>query len=221
MNLFESPAEYTKNVLRDFFFSPSVLILFVVLVLGCGTSSPRFKGSGSSRSENQRTDEPRFAAKVRQEETAEDDQKVNISEVRERYSASNPSPSERISVIDRKKVMGEILSLIGTPYALGGSGEDGMDCSAFTGHIYGKAVNRSLPRSTVNQYRIGKSVGNSRLKFGDLVFFNTTGQSPSHVGIFIGDDLFAHASVSWGVTISSLQSSYYRKRYIGARRVMD
>ena len=221
MKLSESPAEYIKNILRDFFFSPTIFILIVFIFLGCGASSPRFKGSESSRSEGKNTGQPRFAAKVRQEETAEDDRKVNIDEIRGRFSAATPSPSERSSLIDRKRVMAEILGLIGTPYALGGSGGNGMDCSAFTAHIYGKAIGQSLPRSTVDQRKIGKSVGNSRLKFGDLVFFNTTGESPSHVGIFIGDDLFAHASVSWGVTISSLQSSYYKKRYIGARRVLD
>ena len=57
------------------------------------------------------------------------------------------------------------------------------------------------------------------LQFGDLVFFNTTGRSPSHVGIYLEDDLFAHASVTYGVTISSLESTYYRKRLVGARRV--
>jgi len=96
-----------------------------------------------------------------------------------------------------------------------------MDCSAFTAHVYQTAVGCSLPRSTADQYTIGRSVRGGRLRFGDLLFFNTTGESPSHVGIFIGDDLFAHASVSYGVTISSLQSSYYKKRYIGARRIIE
>jgi cell wall-associated NlpC family hydrolase len=71
------------------------------------------------------------------------------------------------------------------------------------------------------QYGVGSDVAKPDLQFGDLVFFNTTGRSPSHVGIYIEDDLFAHASVSYGVTISSLESTYYRKRYVGARRVVE
>jgi len=220
MMLSEGPAEIAKNFLRDF-FSPSIAIVICSLyILGCTSSSPRFKGSGSSHPASQGNGQPRFAAKIRQEEMAEDDRKVNIEDVREHLSTPSPSVSERSSPIDRKKVMTEVLGLIGTPYAYGNSGRNGMDCSAFTAHIYEKAIGQSLPRSTTDQYKIGKSVAGSRLKFGDLVFFNTTGESPSHVGIFVGDDLFAHESVSWGVTISSLQSSYYKKRYIGARRIV-
>jgi cell wall-associated NlpC family hydrolase len=68
---------------------------------------------------------------------------------------------------------------------------------------------------------LGQTVELSELKFGDLIFFNTTGDRASHVGIYLGDDLFAHASVSFGVTISSLQSSYYAKRYETARRIVS
>jgi murein DD-endopeptidase / murein LD-carboxypeptidase len=64
-------------------------------------------------------------------------------------------------------------------------------------------------------------VEKEQLRFGDLVFFNTTGYAPSHVGIYIEDDLFAHASVTQGVTISSMESTYYRKRFVGARRVVE
>lgn len=152
---------------------------------------------------------------------AEDDKKVNIEEVKERYSNSTAPRADLQTPIDRKRVMTEVLNLIGTPYAFGNSSEEGMDCSAFTAYIYQNAIGRQLPRSTTDQYQIGRTVGSGRLRFGDLLFFNTTGETPSHVGIFIGDDLFAHASVSWGVTISSLQSSYYKKRYIGARRVVE
>jgi cell wall-associated NlpC family hydrolase len=56
--------------------------------------------------------------------------------------------------------------------------------------------------------------------FGDLVFFNTTGAVPSHVGIYIEDDVFAHASVTNGVTFGSMESEYYRDRFVGARRVV-
>ncbi len=216
----ETPAEYSRNVLRDCYF-PLVLFFLTLHSLGCGSSSPRFRGTSNPHAEGKSGDERRFAAKIRHEESAEDDRKVDIGEIRNRFTAAPPPTSERTSPIDRRRVMTEILGLTGTPYALGGSSENGMDCSAFTAHVYEKAAGRSLPRSTVDQYKIGRSVHNSRLKFGDLVFFNTTGESPSHVGIFIGDDLFAHASVSWGVTVSSLESSYYKKRYIGARRVVE
>jgi len=117
--------------------------------------------------------------------------------------------------------MSQVMSLFGTPYVLGGNGADGIDCSNFTANIYENTLGRTLPRTTDGQYKTGQPVGSGKLKFGDLVFFNTTGAVPSHVGIYIGEDLFAHASVSFGVTISSLQSTYYENRYIGARRIIE
>ena len=122
--------------------------------------------------------------------------------------------------LNRDHVLLEIVSLLGVPYEYGGAERGGMDCSAFTEAVYGNALRLRLPRSTSDQYREGTEIGRDRLRFGDLVFFNTTGESPSHVGIYIEDDLFAHASVSYGVTISSMESSYYRDRFIGARRII-
>ena len=103
-----------------------------------------------------------------------------------------------------------------------GGDEDmsGMDCSGYTMVVYEKSMKRDLPRTSAEQYRVGSAIMRDQLQFGDLVFFNTTGDPASHVGIYIGDDLFAHASVSLGVTISSLQSTYYNKRYQGARRII-
>jgi cell wall-associated NlpC family hydrolase len=86
--------------------------------------------------------------------------------------------------------------------------------------VYKNAVGKQLPRSSAEQSKLGSSIGLNDLKFGDLIFFNTTGESASHVGIYLGDDLFAHASVSLGVTISSLQSAYFAKRYETARRII-
>ena len=122
--------------------------------------------------------------------------------------------------LNRDHVLLEIVSLLGVPYEYGGAERGGMDCSAFTEAVYGNALRLRLPRSTSDQYREGTEIGRDRLRFGDLVFFNTTGESPSHVGIYIEDDLFAHASASYGVTISSMESSYYRDRFIGARRII-
>ena len=136
--------------------------------------------------------------------------------VKERPWEDEPLPP----VLNRDHLLLEIVSLLGVPYEYGGAGRGGMDCSAFTEAVYGGALRLRLPRSTADQYAEGTEIGRERLRFGDLVFFNTTGESPSHVGIYIEDDLFAHASVSYGVTISSMESSYYRDRFIGARRIV-
>jgi cell wall-associated NlpC family hydrolase len=125
------------------------------------------------------------------------------------------------AALNRDDVLLEIVSLLGVPYEYGGAGRGGMDCSAFTEAVYGGALRVQIPRSTSDQFREGTEIERDRLRFGDLVFFNTTGESPSHVGIYIEDDLFAHASVSYGVTISSMESQYYRDRFVGARRIIQ
>ncbi|WJY26174.1 MULTISPECIES: C40 family peptidase [Sporosarcina] len=107
---------------------------------------------------------------------------------------------------------------IGTPYRYGGTTTSGIDCSAYTQLVY-KKNGKSLPRTTGQQFKQGKSVSKSNLQTGDLVFFNTSGRGISHVGIYIGSSKFIHASTSKGVTVSSLNDPYYWKsRYVGAKR---
>lgn len=119
-----------------------------------------------------------------------------------------------------EKMMSEIVKFLDTPYLYGGETTDGIDCSAFTQQVFNNAVQLKLPRTASEQYEVGSSVSERNLEFGDLVFFNTQRTSyPGHVGIFVGEDLFAHASTSLGVTISSLKSSYYKDRFIGGKRV--
>lgn len=108
------------------------------------------------------------------------------------------------------------LSLQGVPYVFGGTSRSGFDCSGFTQYVY-KGSGISLPRTAAEQFRLGSSVNKAQLKSGDLVFFSTYAQGASHVGIYIGGGRFVAASNS-GVSISSLGSSYYAGRYIGARR---
>lgn len=122
--------------------------------------------------------------------------------------------------VDQQRVMASISEWLGNPYAFGKDGKDqGIDCSAFTREVYAQAVDIDLPRSSSEQAQVGEGVQRSDLQFGDLVFFRTSGRAISHVGIYIGDNLFAHASSGSGVTISSLDSTYFNKRYAAARRV--
>ncbi|HLP16020.1 MAG TPA: NlpC/P60 family protein [Bacteroidota bacterium] len=123
--------------------------------------------------------------------------------------------------IDQQKMMETIAQWLETPYQYGSDGEEaGIDCSAFTREVFEEVLNVTLPRSSAEQSQVGDRVSRDELKFGDLVFFKTRGRRISHVGIYIGDDLFAHASSGSGVTISSLDSTYFNKRYAAARRVL-
>ena len=125
-----------------------------------------------------------------------------------------------VALTPREKILLEVIKFLDTPYHYGGNTGDGMDCSAFTELVYKNSLSFELPRSAREQYQVGDDIDKDELKFGDLVFFNTTRRSrPGHVGIFIGENQFVHASRKLGVTVSSLDDAYYKKRYMGARRV--
>jgi hypothetical protein len=106
-----------------------------------------------------------------------------------------------------------------TPYRFGGTGQDGIDCSAFVQQVY-RVLDINLPRSAREQYWYGEEVDRLDLHSGDLLFFRTYAQYPSHVGIYLGNGKMAHASVnSHRVVASDIDQPYYRKRYIGAKRL--
>ena len=147
------------------------------------------------------------------------------------------------SQTDNKKEMlhQAIQSYLGTPYQWGNSSQKGIDCSGFTQEVYKKS-GITLPRTAREQYNTGKKVDKDDLEYGDLVFFNTKPliflsscffpcilfnmEVPSvygitHVGIYIEDDKFVHSSASRGVIFENLNSSYWKKRFVGARRLLD
>lgn len=109
---------------------------------------------------------------------------------------------------------------IGTKYVSGGVSTNGFDCSGFTMYVFEK-IGINLPHQSGSQYQMGTAISRDDIREGDLVFFNTSGKGVSHVGIYVGDGKFAHASSSRGVIISSLSDSYYVKRYIGAKRILS
>ena len=193
--------------------------------MGCGSASPRFGNHEKKEKESTPPKhETRFSSQESIEEKKEDDKKVDTKEVERITTGQRNFKQEKnaaIKPLDQSKMMREISKYMGVPYSHGGCSMEGMDCSGYTMTVYKNSVDVVLPRSSVEQSRIGTPVDFEKLKFGDLVFFNTTGETVSHVGIYLGDDLFAHASVSLGVTISSLQSAYFSKRYECARRVIE
>jgi len=111
----------------------------------------------------------------------------------------------------------EIDGWMGTPYLWGGDDVDGIDCSAFVQNVFQDALGVELPRTTAQQRYTGTEIEKDALSFADLVFFYTP-QKTRHVGIYLGDGAFAHASSSRGVTVSNLSESYWRDAYTYSRR---
>ena len=118
------------------------------------------------------------------------------------------------------KVISIANSLKGTPYVRGGSTPKGFDCSGFTSYVFRLGAGISLPRTSSGQATVGKAVSKAELQIGDIVYFNTNGKSVSHVGIYVGNNSFIHASYTKGITVTSLSNSYYVPKYLGARRVL-
>jgi cell wall-associated NlpC family hydrolase len=115
------------------------------------------------------------------------------------------------------------LGLIDTGYRFGGKNpEAGLDCSGMVSYIYGKAVGLKVLGSAADIARRGRPIEQVALRPGDLVFFNTSKRSFSHVGIYLGDARFVHAPSSNGrVRIDRLSDRYYAQRFDAARTFFD
>jgi peptidoglycan endopeptidase LytE len=111
------------------------------------------------------------------------------------------------------------LSLRGVAYRNGGSDPTGFDCSGFVSYVFAQH-GVSVPRTVTDQYGAGSEVDSSDVRAGDLVFFDTMGTGVSHVGISIGGDEFVHApSTSGEVRVERLGTTYWTRRFLGARRL--
>ena len=106
----------------------------------------------------------------------------------------------------------------GTPYRLGGMSRKGVDCSGFVQVTYRNLFGKELPRTVREQARVGRTVPKKAVMPGDLVFFKT-GIRQRHVGIYVENDLFLHASLSNGVTLSSLRDPYWKRSFWRSNRL--
>ena len=138
-------------------------------------------------------------------------------------SSSSTDSSTSITLSSVNKVISLAKSLLGKSYVWGAQGPSTFDCSGFTYYVFKNAANITLPRVSQDQSTYGTYVSKSNLKVGDLVFFDTNGANDgnvSHVGIYLGNNQFIHASSSKGKVVISEMSSYYSGAYVNARRVL-
>ena len=118
-----------------------------------------------------------------------------------------------------RRIVQTSMQYMGVPYVFGGNTPSGFDCSGYVRYVFAQA-GIYLPRMADEQYYSTTPISTPELRAGDLVFFSTYTYGPSHVGIYLGDGQFIHASSSRGVSIASLSTSYWTSTYIGARRAL-
>lgn len=140
-------------------------------------------------------------------------------------TGASPSPAEVAATMgpapatDKGGIIGTASRFLDTPYLFGGEGPTGIDCSSMVQQVF-REHRIDLPRTALEQSKVGKEVPAGELQEGDLVFFHTYASYPSHVGIYLGDGKMIHASSGSGkVTVSDINSGYYKSRFIGAKRV--
>lgn len=125
----------------------------------------------------------------------------------------------KIGNLDIDRLFAAVDRYLGIPYRFGGDSESGIDCSAFTRRVY-REQDIELPRTSREQAVVGNGVNGNSMLPGDLVFFDTSIVGAiSHVGVYLDNNTFAHASKSRGVTKSSIREKYYSKRFVKANRV--
>ncbi|WP_029686601.1 bifunctional murein DD-endopeptidase/murein LD-carboxypeptidase [Tatumella saanichensis] len=135
--------------------------------------------------------------------------------------ASQAEFEQMVRNVDIKtRIMDQYAGWKGVRYRMGGDTKRGIDCSAFVQRTFREQFGLDLPRSTYEQQDTGSEIARNKLRPGDLVLFHS-GSTGRHVGIYLGNSNFVHASTSSGVMISSLNDSYWKKRYREARRVLS
>lgn len=236
-----------KNVKQFclFILSISFLAAGIVTFPGCSSSSSSIRYAHGKKAEAKAESKTRYQKDSEENDLAEksvssqpdtvcdyatqdefdedftEKQSVNVEYIINKFSKNTNNSASKGNV--EEKLLMEIIKYLKTPYKYGGNSMYGIDCSAFTQAVYKNTFSYPLLRSAREQFTMGRVVDDrSELKFGDLIFFNTRRRvRPGHVGIYIGDNFFAHASSKYGVRISSLTEDYYDRKYMGGRRIED
>ena len=141
----------------------------------------------------------------------------NLSALQIRYAVLLSTPAEEVK---NTKMFEFIDDWYGTPYRLGGTTKKGVDCSAFSQFLFSSVYGLSIPRTAREQYNLTSRISRTQLNEGDLIFFNTRG-GISHVGVYLQNNKFVHASTSGGVMISDIFDEYWAKKFVGVGRLKD
>ena len=139
---------------------------------------------------------------------------------RKEMAATKKEEKKELNTLHIKKdLKKEIYGWIGTPYKFGGNDKKGVDCSGLVNAIFWEVYEKKTPRNSREIFAVCKPVKWRNLDEGNLIFFNFGGKEISHVGIYLNDGKFVHASSSKGVVISDLNNAYYKKYIVGYGKI--
>lgn len=187
-----------------------IITMIGVLVSACGVVPRSSYPTGSTVTDNNpaETGEATSSSSVAVD-TVSSDQESSDSKVTKAISNLNDV---------KASLMQAYRDWQGTPYLLGGASQKGVDCSQLVSIIFDDYLGMDMPSNTREQLNTGNKIRRAAVRTGDLVFFRT-GRKTMHVGIAVNSGEFLHASTSNGVMISKLGKSYWRNRFLAARRV--
>lgn len=192
-----------------------------------GLSVEEIKRLNQIRTDVLKTGQRLILLKQRDTRTEEVEELGDAEEIKESQQAQGenqaiPEPLGKWRDPEERSLFVRVVkTFLGVPYRLGGSTLKGLDCSAFVKRVF-EIFNVQLPRTAREQLRIGKKVGRGDLEEGDVIFFKTRWANNAHVGIYIGNNEFVHASTrSKEVRVDNLDTPYFNRRFINGMRIIE
>lgn len=201
-----------------------LLALFGLIINGCSTVrelsdndselSPKMKGANVYKNSNELVATSTLVKKSSLSKSSLE----SLSSSLVGYVPSSNNLAEKIS----DEVMYKVIEYLNTPYLWGGTSKRGIDCSGFVQAVMYQSLGIMLPRTSYEQSNVGNDVLKGELKFGDLLFFDTMSRGRvSHVGIYLSDGYFVHSGSKTGVAVASLDSDFYSRVFLRAKRVIQ
>lgn len=198
----------------------SILSIIFCLVIMTGSSSAQNKSGANLKKgvTDYKNSKDLVATNTLKDKVKID--KVNLESLSS--SLSRFIPKLESNTADRDEVMYKVIEYLNTPYLWGGTSKRGIDCSAFVQSVMYQALGVSIPRTSLEQSGVGVDVSTEELKFGDLLFFDTMNKGRvTHVAIYMQDGYFVHSGSKTGVAVASLESEFYARTFLKAKRVIE
>ncbi|ROL58147.1 NlpC/P60 family protein [Bacteroidetes/Chlorobi group bacterium ChocPot_Mid] len=186
----------------------SLLFVIISFIISSCTPQIRFATKNSNYTSNNNLSKTNTDRKI--------NQGVTFTDNRIDFQALDKYPNLEFK---RREVLTFAESYLGTPYCYGGIDKNCTDCSGFVKQIY-EMAGINLPRTAALQYEYGKDISSDEPIPGDLVFFKNS-RKISHVGIYVGNNQFIHASTNKGVVVQSLDDAFYKQNLAGFKKVLN